>query len=208
MTNPSTSDKESKDQKNQKRLGKMVGGVVAPILFAIAIIIGFDVFNLNDEFEFPRLDTFPDQLLEPHGITESTNLFGLGMKLHNEISLIEDIYSKVNMRCVNMNWYGEEYSKRQIFYNDSVFELQVLLQELLYEKDEIPTEDTFIQLITNPISELYVEVNCPHVSNIYEVPSQYDPEFKGMTAFFACNNHPFFSNKMYCNYLPKEPLTT
>lgn len=208
MTNQSTSNKSNKDEsKSQKKLGIVMAGIVVPILFTIAILIGLGVFEEDDQFDIPRLNTFPDQLLEPNEITESTNLFNLGMTLENEIALVEDIFSKTNLRCVNVNWYGQDSSKRQIFYNESVFEIQITIKELELDEGE-RRENTFIQFINNPITQTFVEVNCPHVENVLQIPEKFDPDFKGMTAYSACITHQFFLDKIYCNYLPKEPLTT
>ncbi len=208
MTPPSTSNDENNDkifQQKQKKLSLVVVGIVVPILFTIAILMSFGIFEQEEKLEFERLYTFPDKLLVPNEVTIPTNLFNLGMTLDNEISLVEDIFSKVNLRCINVNWYGEEYSKRQIFYNDSVFEIQVVLKEL---EIDVNGGDAFIQFINNPLTQMFVEVNCPHVENMLQIPNQYDVDFKGKTAYNACNTHPFFLNKIYCNYLPKEPLTT
>lgn len=210
MTHPSTSKNEDHEkifEQKQKKLGIIVVGVVAPILFSLAIIVGLGIFD-EEEFELSRLYTFPDKMLIPNKITQSTNLFNLGNTLENEIALVEDIFSNVNLRCINVNWYGQESSKKQIYYNESVFEIQVMIKELELNEGEMK-ENTFIQFINNPLTQIFVEVNCPHVENILEIPDKFDPNFKGMTALFACNSHPFFLDKVYyCNYLPKQPLTT
>jgi len=209
LTHPSTSKNNNNDkisQQKQKKLAKIAVGVVVPILLSLAIILELGIFD-EEEFEIPRLYTFPDKMLTPNEITQSTNLFNLGNTLENEIALVEDIFSKVNLRCVNVNWYGQDTSKKQIYYNESVFEIQIMIKELELNEDEM-LENTFIEFINNPLTQIFVEVNCPHVKNVFEIPDKFDPNFKGMTAFFACNTHPFFFDKVYCNYLPKQSLTT
>jgi len=182
--------------------------IVAPVLVILAILMSMGIIDVDfsDEFEFPRLDTFPDYLLAPKQIYQSTNLFNLGMSLENEISLVEDIFSKTNLQCMNVNWYGFS-GKRQIFYNDSVGEIQVALLELGIVQGDKINQPPFLMFIDNKLVQTYVEIHCPHVENLMQVPDKYDSNV-GVNAKYICLNHPFFSDKQYCTFLPKQPLST
>ncbi len=186
-----------------------MGGVVAPVLIGIAILhvagvidLGFD--DTKDDFRFEKLGTYPEQLLKGNSISKSTNLFNLGLTLDEEIALVEHILSKIdNLQCMNVNWYGVN-EKKQIFYNNSVGDIQFTLAEIGITL-EMAGEPPFMSFIGNPVLQIYIEANCKHVWAIDEVPSNYDPTF-GKEPLESCLNHPFFENKLYCDLLPKEPL--
>ena len=186
-------------------------GVVCPILIALAVLIGLGIIDFTDEkdkFRFEKTGNFPEQLLRPREILMSTNLFNLGLTLDEEIALVEEIYSRVDdLQCMNVNWYGAG-GKRQIFYNDSVGDIQMVFLDLGITF-ELVNESTFIHFITNPVMQLHIEVNCPHVWAIDEVPNEYDQNFNeniAMTPYQSCFDHPFFHQKEYCELLPKKPL--
>lgn len=218
MTPPSTS-KSSKEKfkAEEKKVQIIMLGVVSPILITLAILIGFGVidtgynYDFVDEkakYRFEKTGNFPEQLLRPREILTSTNLFNLGLTLDEEIALVEEIYSRIDhLKCMNVNWYGSG-GKRQIFYNESVGDIQSVFIDLGITF-EMVNESTFIHFITNPVMQLHIEVNCPHVWAIDEVPNEYDQNFNeniAMTPYQSCFDHPFFHQKEYCELLPKKPL--
>lgn len=210
MTPPSTSKNNDHEKKQQYKLAIIMTVIVAPILVIISILIGIGIIDLDfsDEFNLPRLDTFPDYLLAPKQIFKTTNLFNLGMSLQNEIALVEDIFSKTNLKCLNVNWYGDfGGGKRQIFYNNSVEEIQVALIEMGITQDMTETEQSpFLLFLENKLVQTYAEIHCPHVENLMQVPDKYNPK-TGINAYYICQTHPFFDDKEYCTFLPKQ-LTT
>jgi len=210
LTPPSTSKSKLRRSEEKKVIILMVG-VVCPILIALAVLIGLGIIDFTDEkdkFRFEKTGNFPEQLLRPREILMSTNLFNLGLTLDEEIALVEEIYSRVDdLQCMNVNWYGSG-GKRQIFYNDSVGDIQMVFLDLGITF-ELVNESTFIHFITNPVMQLHIEVNCPHVWAIDEVPNEYDQNFNeniAMTPYQSCFDHPFFHQKEYCELLPKKPL--
>lgn len=211
MTPPSTSDKKKIDR-DQRRLIIVVLGIVTPILITVSVLMGLGYIDTNigsnddvkDKFRFEKLGTYPEQLLIPNKILSGTNLFNLGLSLDEEVALVEHIYSQVeDLECMNLNWYGVNM-KRQIFYNESVGKIQEVLIEIGIN-DYLTDESPFINFISNPVMQLYIEINCKHVWSIDKVPSLYESD-AGMEPFESCMNHPFFPNKAYCNLLPKEPI--
>lgn len=214
MTPPSTSKSDKKQYKaEEKKVQIIMVGVVTPILITVAILIGLGVIDFTDEkdkFRFEKTGNYPEQLLEPNEILMSTNLFNLGLTLDEEIALVEEIYSRIDdLQCMNVNWYGTG-GKRQIFYNESVGDVQMVFLDLGITF-EMVNESTFIHFISNPVMQLYIEVNCPHVWAVDEIPNEYDQEFNdkvAMSPYISCLNHPFFQEKQYCNLLPKKPLGT
>lgn len=211
MTQPSTSKTNDNYDKKQTRLAIIMAGIVAPTLFGIGIlhVVGIIDLSFDDEkekFRFEKLGIYPEQLLEPNNITKSTNLFNIGLTLDEEVALVEHILSKMdNLECMNVNWYGI-HQKKQIFYNDSVGEIQLILSEIGIDPEKLE-QPPFIHFISNPVLQIYIEANCKHVWAIDEVPNQYDPTY-GKEPLESCLNHPFFENKAYCDFLPKEPLHT
>ncbi len=211
MTLPSTSKNKEKSDRDQRRLLIVVVGIITPILITVSVLMGLGYIDTNigsnddkDKFKFEKIGTFPEQLLIPRQILSGTNLFNLGLSLDHEVALVEHIYSQVeDLECMNLNWYGVNM-KRQIFYNDSVGNIQEIIIELGI-KDYLTDESPFINFVRNPVMQLYIEVSCKHVWSIDDVPPQYDPD-AGMEPFESCMQHPFFQDKVYCNLLPKEPL--
>lgn len=211
MTPQSTSKTNDNFEKNSKKLGLIMGSIVAPILFGIVILHIVGIIDLNfedpkEKFRFEKLGTYPEQLLEPNKIFLSTNLLKIGLTLDEEIALVEHILSKIDtLECMNVNWYGI-HQKRQIFYNNSVGDIQTILIELGITPEALG-EPPFINFISNPVLQVYIEVNCKHVWAIDDVPENYDPDF-GKEPFESCMTHPFFENKPYCNLMLREPLGT
>ena len=93
------------------------------------------------------------------------------------------------------------YLKRSVTDIQQVFKDLEITFEMV---DQAP----FIHFISNPVMQVYVEVNCEHVWSIDLVPLDYDPEFQAMSPYISCRDHPFFTFKDYCNLLPKKPLET
>lgn len=207
MTHPSTSKNNSKQdfKRKERKVQIIILAGVCPILIALAILIGLGVIVTGDEkaqFKFEKTGNYPEQLLEPNEIIYSTNLFNLELTLDEEIGLVEEIFSRVNLKCMNVNWYGTG-AKQQIFYNESVTDIQQVFKDLEITF-EMVDQAPFIHFISNPVMQVYVEVNCQHVWSIDLVPPDYDPEFDAMSPYISCRDHPFFTFKDYCNLLPRN----
>ncbi len=211
MTPPSTSKNKEQRDKEEFRVQKIVILIIVPIIITLAVLVQLGIIDFTDEkdkFRFEKTGNYPEQLLRPNEILMSTNLFNLELTLDEEIALVEEIYSRVDhLKCMNVNWYGTG-GKRQIFYNESVGDIQMVFIDLGITF-EMVNESTFIHFISNPVMQLYIEVNCPHVWAIDEIPNEYDQNFNeniAMTPYQSCLDHPFFQQKEYCNLLPKKTL--
>ena len=212
MTPPSTSkvkDKEKYDRQ-QRRVQIIILGIICPILLTFGVLGGLGIIDLNidldknAQFRYEKIGTHPEQLLPPNKVFMSTNLFNLGLTLDEEIAFVEHVFAEVdNLECMNVNWYGFN-QKKQIFYNESVGEIQSVLIEMGI-RDKMVGEPAFLHFIQNPILQTYIEVNCKHVWAIDKVPEFFDPNV-GMEPYISCRDHPFFVDKDYCTILPKEPL--
>ncbi len=212
MTPPSTSKTDDLDRQ-QNRLQIIVVGIVSPILIAFAILGGLGIIELptfsdeNEKFRFEKIGTHPEQLLPPNKVFMSTNFFNLGLTLDEEIALVEHIFAEVeDLECMNVNWYGI-HEKKQIFYNESVGEIQSVIYELGL-RDSMVDTPSFLYFIQSPIVQTYIETYCNHVWAIDKIPENYDPN-AGMSPYISCLEHPFFLDKDYCFLLKsKKPLQT
>jgi len=220
LTPPSTSKSDKQKFKaEEKKVQIIMIGVVCPILITVAILIGFGVidtgynYDFIDEkakYRFEKTGNYPEQLLRPNEILMSTNLFNLDLTLDEEIGLVEEILSRVDdLQCMNVNWYGTG-GKRQIFYNESVGDIQQVFADLDITYSMVD-EPPFLHFIANPVLQVQIEVSCAHVWSVTDIPNEYDQEYNdkvAMSPYISCLDHPFFQEKQYCNLLPKKPLGT